>query len=161
MIFDEWLVLPAQKNTCIQCFYAPYIMCWALEISVLLFYDILGQIWEENNGCILFCTSRRRCHKLANVMAFSGGVQKDIAMCKCSARCGKECNHVIDVINNLCLRVIGFEQQGLQNHQTKQLTITQKKDMQLRTCRIDSCHISLITVNNSIAVNYRKRHLDT
>ena len=39
-------------------------------------------LFKRDSGCILFCTSRRRCHKLANVMAFSEGVQKDIAMCK-------------------------------------------------------------------------------
>ena len=44
--------------------------------------NIQNKCFNIHNGCILFCTSRRRCHKLANVMALSGGVEKDIAMCK-------------------------------------------------------------------------------
>ena len=52
--------------------------------------------YNINIGCILFCTSRRRCHKLANVIAFSEGVQKDLAMCK-----KKKNNAIIILSSNL------------------------------------------------------------
>ena len=51
-------------------------------MDMLPIYTIENTKKYTRNGCILFCTSRRRFHKLANVMAFSEGVPKGIAMCK-------------------------------------------------------------------------------
>ena len=67
--------------------FIPLICSWSLSQSrfrpVWIGHKHQWFIWSISvNGCILFCTSRRRCHKLANVMAFSEGVQKDLAMCK-------------------------------------------------------------------------------